>query len=739
MLVEDIGADVNVASSWSPSDKGDMSGGRETCVGGGWRQSTEDAGGGEQQFPICLAVLSKMKPMVELLLDLGVTNVHSALKLSREMNLDEITGVLLKNVALDRNGDSVNLSGLKLCTIKPQWILPCLGVSEMSRRNRLHRQSFDKIKDLLSRRKSIGCIEDKNLELLRANMENLIKESDGGASSDTTSINILGGNDEPDSEVPLTSDQPHRPGHHRTQSNNIILRPLESQTEGHNTRNILHDSSPTREMIPRSDRPQSLPPVQLISPAQPNSTEPEQRPHPLSSTPLKLRKTGSSSTFQPTLPPICGTPVGSLQRIQIQPGMLKREGSESSEDLVDSPTSPLFPIVHASPIPARVEREKRGGEDSPRTLVVSINSVNSDPPQPPTPERRHHERLNSIMIQKGTQQNQLFPPSPTHGSPNTAKTTDSSHLQTTESFEEILHSALSIPRKIASVSPALLLRRVSMWHKKRKLKQRKPSSNPFSRPSSPPARIFTDITAHSLSGGESRESTPVSTEVNQKCSVGGILSDEGISTGATPVSARSSFNTTVMTPNTSTSSFPLSPTSSADNTDGFDGGLFSPTGSNTLTGYLQSRRKSSSSISSSSMFQPEPDHGFVVSKAYEMMLRGRSSEVREKITSARLIKVLDLSSNSLNGLEKMIGREEVEPHDREVGELGEMVVKRLKGLQRLDLKQNRLCRLPLELMGEMKKLSILNLSCNSFDEMPAECVLSPALTSIDLSTNKVRI
>ena len=110
------------------------------------------------------------------------------------------------------------------------------------------------------------------------------------------------------------------------------------------------------------------------------------------------------------------------------------------------------------------------------------------------------------------------------------------------------------------------------------------------------------------------------------------------------------------------------------------------------------------------------------------------SEVKEKVTSARLVKVLDLSSNSLAGLEEMVGEGR---GGREARERGEMVCQRLRGLHRLDLKQNQLSRLPRPLMRELKKLSILNLSCNNFGELLPECVLSPALTSLDLSTNKV--
>ena len=68
MLVEDIGADVNLG-------------------GGGFVGKMGRAqlrGGRGDHTPICLAVLSGKKSMVELLLSLGATNVHPALQLARE-------------------------------------------------------------------------------------------------------------------------------------------------------------------------------------------------------------------------------------------------------------------------------------------------------------------------------------------------------------------------------------------------------------------------------------------------------------------------------------------------------------------------------------------------------------------------------------------------------------------------------------------------------------------------------
>ena len=111
------------------------------------------------------------------------------------------------------------------------------------------------------------------------------------------------------------------------------------------------------------------------------------------------------------------------------------------------------------------------------------------------------------------------------------------------------------------------------------------------------------------------------------------------------------------------------------------------------------------------------------------------SEVREKVFSARLVKVLDLSSNLLSELEVMVGGSDHVA--REERERGELVLQRLRGLQRLDLKQNRLSRLPPSLVRELRKLSTLNLSCNVFEELRPDCMLSGTLTSLDLSANQV--
>lgn len=120
--------------------------------------------GGET--PLCIAVKTKNKKMVESLLehDIANVNVREALKLSWELKLDAFAGVLLEHIAVDRSRDSVNLSGLELTTLKPLWILPSLGMKTLPEplHHRRHRKqrSLGHVKDFLVRRKSIACIEN---------------------------------------------------------------------------------------------------------------------------------------------------------------------------------------------------------------------------------------------------------------------------------------------------------------------------------------------------------------------------------------------------------------------------------------------------------------------------------------------------------------------------------------------------------------------------------------------------
>ena len=116
--------------------------------------------GGE--IPLCIAVQSNNKKMVELLLKHNVANasVREALNLSWQLGLDSISGLLLQHIAVDKQHDSINFSGLELTNLKPLWILPSLGVktSPGSIQQRRHRKqgSLGHVKDFLIRRKSVA-------------------------------------------------------------------------------------------------------------------------------------------------------------------------------------------------------------------------------------------------------------------------------------------------------------------------------------------------------------------------------------------------------------------------------------------------------------------------------------------------------------------------------------------------------------------------------------------------------
>lgn len=136
--------------------------------------------GENRDTPLCVAVQSKNKKMVECLLEHNITNVNirEALKLSWELKEDFIAGLLLEHIAVDRSRDAVNLSGLELEAIKPQWILPSLGVRSLPKERQQYQRhrkqrSLGHVQELLSyRRKSIATENPIELE----NVTSLVPE-----------------------------------------------------------------------------------------------------------------------------------------------------------------------------------------------------------------------------------------------------------------------------------------------------------------------------------------------------------------------------------------------------------------------------------------------------------------------------------------------------------------------------------------------------------------------------------
>lgn len=148
--------------------------------------------GGET--PLCIAVKAKNKKMVESLLehDIANVNVREALKLSWELKLDAIVGVLLEHIAVDRSRDSANLSGLELTTLKPLWILPSLGVKTLPEplhyRHHRRQQSLGHVKDFLIRRKSVACTESPFVSEMDASLVQSSKKDSRRKSVDLSSL-----------------------------------------------------------------------------------------------------------------------------------------------------------------------------------------------------------------------------------------------------------------------------------------------------------------------------------------------------------------------------------------------------------------------------------------------------------------------------------------------------------------------------------------------------------------------
>lgn len=137
--------------------------------------SSNDSEGADSA--IFQAVLTHSSDVVKTVIDSRLTNralVKAAFNLALKRRLDEILGLLLKALGLDRNKGSLNIGGLGLCVLKPLWLYPSLGVSNTGGRYRAHRRvgSLDYVLSGLIRRSSTGVSPDKEqLEKGGANTE----------------------------------------------------------------------------------------------------------------------------------------------------------------------------------------------------------------------------------------------------------------------------------------------------------------------------------------------------------------------------------------------------------------------------------------------------------------------------------------------------------------------------------------------------------------------------------------
>lgn len=300
--------------------------------------------GEESEVPICLAIQSGNKEMVELLLDKGVANIQKALDLAREKCQDEIIGLLLAHIALEKSSEVVNLSGLELDRIKPTWILPSLGMyySPPKRRFSGHRRnrSLGQMKELIMlRRRSVDVLP----MMIQAGMEGTTGGGANRAESDTGGMSS--GAEEPESGVHSGNNALHMPLRAGVGIRNGNITPPSriQRIRHHSEREILPSKvkqAPKRQGLPNSKSSPILSkhPLAVLSDKQTNSgnTTPPNKPESDSENqanmkpeilheavtppqaPLRERKQGTAHlslpVFEPTLSPIHGTPSHSLRR-----------------------------------------------------------------------------------------------------------------------------------------------------------------------------------------------------------------------------------------------------------------------------------------------------------------------------------------------------------------------------------------------------------------------------------------
>ena len=107
--------------------------------------------GEEPDTPICQAVRTNNKHIVQILLQYGVRSVSKALVMAREAGYDEVVGLLLKHIG--KQGDTVTLTGLDLDVLRPAWLLPSLGGVEVQKK--AHKRSASLAIAVKKKRQSI--------------------------------------------------------------------------------------------------------------------------------------------------------------------------------------------------------------------------------------------------------------------------------------------------------------------------------------------------------------------------------------------------------------------------------------------------------------------------------------------------------------------------------------------------------------------------------------------------------
>ena len=374
---------------------------------------------------------------------------------------------------------------------------------------------------------------------------------------------------------------------------------------------------------------------------------------PPKSTPRRKLATSSSLThlvFEPSLSPISGTPTHTLRR-QI---LHEDSGIENTETI--HAVRLLSPTDHDRELFSSPDHDREllspPGNDRHRDSFDSTESVEGHSSRH-TPKRRHQHRKRMIT-----------------GARQLPFSTVDYYKQRSSSDRSEAPSDVPSAVENFSISPRLVFKRLSMWKKRGRKKVSVASTDSMSRSDSPIPVVYQRGDYYfSNEDSLSRESTPAhsSNLVSPRSSI--VAGDE---------------------------IGPLPTWRSPERTDADDSRTSSggPQRGN-LSASLKERTPSSGSMSSSinTPLNTSRRSSIDIPTYFRMMRDSRDETDFEPIpeepptllTRPNLVKVLDMSSNRLGSLAALVeGRD--------------IVVQRLKGLQRLDLKQNCLSRLPPEMM-----------------------------------------
>ena len=665
--------------------------------------------GEESEVPICLAIQSGNKEMVELVLNKGAANVQKALDLAREKCQDEIIGLLLAHIALEKSSEIVNLSGLELNRIKPTWILPSLGMyySPPKRRFSGHRRnrSLGQMKELIMlRRRSVDVLMFAGAEGASSGATGKVEWDTGGISS---------GPDEPESgvhsgtnnNIPLVLLR----GGMGIKNENITPPSRKVRLRHHSEMEILpskvRKQAPKRQSLPNSQSSPILskhpstvssekqlnsgnttPPNKPESDSENQANEkpnillesltPPQAPPPLIRERKKATAHLSLPVFEPTLSPIHGTPSHSLHRRN----RIRVEETDSGVPL--SPDDPDKQILHQS-----------HSAESLNSTATTENNVSHTLNTAPR-SRRYRERKGTVTgarVLPFINPNEYLNRHKHQQNLETQTETDSSTPAQSPPEDRTL-------RREFSMSPSQLFNRFRKH--RRKHRERKPSSIFYTpRSSSPIAVVYPRTEFDGSSAGDSSEFS-LSKNSNQESKSADELenstmdddtfttpksqSNSRIITSAASLSAVSQKlqklrpikrrQATERTPSSSSSSVLTTPSTSASTSRraSVDNVFLSP------LNYRQSR--------------DEVDFG-----AYEAIPEESvTSEV--SVMNTKLVRMVDLSSNILTTL---VDLAEAPGH--------EFVAQQMAEVYKLDLKQNQLDSLPRILMKVSK--FIVNSSC----------------------------